>query len=130
MSQKTIVVVDDHKIMRDGLKALFKRSLKFTIVADYDNEDDLFLFLEGNTVDVVLMDIHLPVSNGLDIAKKIKGLHPGIKVIMHTMSEDMHNVEVAKSFGAEGFVLKNFGQKELEKALDEITCGGGQYYSL
>jgi len=99
------------------------------IVADFDNGDDLFGYLRQNPVDIILMDIHLPASNGLDLAERVKESFPDVKVIMHTMSEDNLNKEKAKVIGAEGYVLKNYGQKELEKAL-EMVSEGSSYYSI
>jgi DNA-binding NarL/FixJ family response regulator len=129
MEPLKLVVIDDHKIMRDGLKALFRRNPSFLIVADFDNGEQLFDYLEKNPVDVILMDIHLLTSNGLDIARQVKEHDRNIRIIMHTMSEDVHDIERARQIGAEGYVVKNYGQKELEKALEEVA-GGAVYYSL
>ena len=122
-----LIIIDDHQIMRDGLKAIFKINDNYEVVADFDNEEELFEYLKSNSVDIILMDIHLDSTDGIELTKRSKKEFPLVKVIMHTMSEDSYNIELAKKIGAEGYVLKSAGQKELEEAL-EIVSAGGKYY--
>lgn len=129
MSAQKLVIVDDHKIMREGLKALFIRNRDFTIVADMDNGADLFAYLDNNPVDIVLMDIHLPTASGLELAEQVKLNYPTVKVIMHTMSEDEVNMRHARRIHADGYVLKSSGHKELEQALQAVS-EGKTFYSL
>lgn len=126
--KKRLVIVDDHKIIRDGLIAIFKRNRHFEIVADFDNEEDLLNFLKGNLPDIILMDIHLTAANGIEIAKTVKQKYSDVKIIMHTMSDDNYNIEKAQMAGVEGYVLKSSGQKILESAI-EIVANGGRYYT-
>lgn len=122
-----IIVIDDHKIIRDGLNAIFKRSKHFEVVADFDNEDDLFKFLKSNSTDLILMDLHLNSANGLELTKRSKLEYPNIKVIMHTMSDSSFNVQKAMEIGAEGYVLKSGGQEKLEDALNKVAAGEKYY---
>lgn len=123
-----IVIVDDHKIIRDGLLAIFKRNRSFEVIFDTDNEGDLLHFLEHNRPDIILMDIHLHSSNGIDITARVKKLYPDIKIIMHTMSDDEYNIQKVREIGAEGYVLKSSGQKELEDAIEKVAQGGYYYF--
>jgi DNA-binding NarL/FixJ family response regulator len=125
--KNTLLIIDDHRIIRDGLKAIFKKNRNFQVVADFDNEEDLFNFLSIDQCDIILMDIHLNSSNGIELTRRVKKEYPGIKVIMHTMSDDPINIKEARAIGAEGYILKSSGQKDLEKAL-EIVSDGGIFY--
>ncbi len=127
--RKKIIVIDDHKIIRDGLNAIFKRNKDFEVIADFDNEDDLFDFLKGNSTDLILMDLHLNSANGLDLTRRSKQEYPEIKVIMHTMSDNTYNIEEARVIGAEGYVLKSGGQEKLEEALRRVSAGE-EYYQF
>jgi two-component system response regulator DegU len=119
-----LIIIDDHRIIRDGLKAIFKKNKQFEVVADFDNETELFQYLESNPVEIILMDIHLPSANGIELTRRVKSEYPAIKVIMHTMSDDPYNISQAQKMGAEGYVLKSSGQKDLEKALECVSAGG------
>lgn len=125
--KKKLIIIDDHQIMREGLKAIFGKNERYEIVADFDNEEELFEYLKSNPVDIILMDLHLGSTDGIELTRRSKKEFPLVKVIMHTMSDDPYNIEVAKNIGAEGYVLKSGGQKKLEEAL-EIVSAGGKYY--
>jgi len=125
--KKKLIIIDDHRIIRDGLKAIFKKNKNFLVVADLDNEEDLFRFLKSEECDIILMDIHLNSTNGIELTRRVKMEYPNVLVIMHTMSDDPYNIKEAKSIGAEGYILKSSGQKDLEKAL-EIVSNGGIFY--
>ena len=125
--KKRIIIVDDHKIIRDGLNATFKNNHVLEVVADFDNEDDLFNFLKTSSTDLILMDLHLNSANGLELTKRSKMEYPDVKVVMHTISDSEDNVEEAKKIGAEGYVLKSGGQKKLEEALYMVLSGQNYY---
>jgi two-component system, NarL family, response regulator DegU len=122
--KKKLIIIDDHRIIRDGLRAIFKRNKNFEVIGDFDNEEQLLNFLRSNDTDLILMDIHLNTGNGIDISRKVKTEYPNIRILMHTMSDDPHNIQQAKKIGCEGYVLKSSGQKELENALDVVGNGG------
>lgn len=126
--KKKLVVIDDHRIIRDGLKAIFRKNENYEVVADFDNEDELFGFLKHNQVDIILMDIHLNSVNGIELTRRSKKDYPRIKIIMHTMSDNPYTIEEARRIGAEGYVLKSSGQKELEEALAIVSTGGTYYF--
>lgn len=125
--KKKLLVIDDHKIIRDGLKAIFRRNDNYEVVADFDNEEELFDYLKGNMVDIILMDIHLNSVDGIELTRRSKKEFPEVKIIMHTMSDNPYNIEEARKIGAEGYVLKSSGQKELEDALKTVSEGGAYY---
>jgi len=124
MSKRKLIIIDDHRIIRDGLKAIFKRNKNFEVVADFDNEEQLLNFLRINDAELILMDIHLNTGNGIEISRNVKTEFPHVRILMHTMSDDPYNINEAKKIGCEGYVLKSSGQKELENALDVVSNGG------
>jgi DNA-binding NarL/FixJ family response regulator len=117
--KKKIIIIDDHQIICDGLKAIFKKSDQYEVIADFDNELALFAFLGEEQADIILMDIDLPTGNGIDITRKAKMQYPAIKIIMHTMSNEPYTILLAKQSGADGYVLKYEGQKALELAMEQ-----------
>lgn len=124
-----IIIVDDHIILRDGLKAIFSVTPKYNVVGDTGSEVQLFNLLEANEVDIILLDIHLINNYGLDLAVSIKNKYPAVKVLMHTMSADEYNIQKAHKIGADGYILKSSGQSELEKAIDMVYLGGKYFPS-
>jgi DNA-binding NarL/FixJ family response regulator len=124
-----IVIIDDHQIIREGLNALFKNNEFFEVVADFDNEEELFFYLNSHETHLILMDLHLRSANGLELTKRAKMEYPQIKVVMHTMSNNMNHLEEARRIGADGYVLKSGGQKELEAALVKVLAGHKYYQS-
>src|ERR1700741_5470840 len=82
LMKKKLIIIDDHRIIRDGLKAIFKKNKNFLVVADFDNEEDLFNFLASGPCDLILMDIHLNSANGIDLTRRVKKEYPKVKVIM------------------------------------------------
>jgi DNA-binding NarL/FixJ family response regulator len=124
-----IVIIDDHQIIREGLNALFRNNKFFEVVADFDNEEELFYYLNTHEPDLILMDLHLRSANGLELTKRSKIEYPQIKVVMHTMSNNKKHMEEAQRIGADGYVLKSGGQKELESALLKVLSGQKYYQS-
>jgi DNA-binding NarL/FixJ family response regulator len=125
--KKKIIIVDDHLLIREGLKAIFKRSDNFEMVADFDNEAALMNYLNHQTADVILMDINLQNASGIEIAKKTKSQFPAIKIIMHTMANEPYIIHQSKLNGADGFVLKSAGQVALENAIHNVYRHGTNY---
>lgn len=121
--KKKIIIIDDHAILREGLRLVLNRNNNFEVVADFDNERSLNEFLIENQVDIVLMDINLTGSNGIDIAHRTKQQFPDVKIIIHSLSSDGYNIERSKLSGADGYVIKCGGYKNLESAINQISVG-------
>lgn len=123
---KTInmIIADDHNIFIDGLKLLLKDEPDMNILAVAANGKDLLDMLPRYEPDIVLLDINMPVINGLETGKMIKHTYPGIKFMMLSTYNDDHLIEKAKKYGASAYVLKTAGKEELLKNIRCVFKGG------
>lgn len=122
--KKKIIIIDDHTILRQGLRLVLNKSDQFEVVADFDNENSLNHFLLNNAADIIILDIHLTGIDGIEIARQTKIKFPQIKIIMHSMLSEEYSVEESKRHGADGYVMKCSGYKTLETAINIIMAGG------
>jgi len=118
-----VVVVDDHPLFRRGLVELVNDSDFFNIVADFDNGLDFFNALSSLSVELLLLDLHMPNISGLEILKKIKLLREDIKVVIITASEDQAELFDAITAGANGYLLKDSNPDQIIKKLISVING-------
>jgi len=123
-----ILIVDDHQMFIDGVKALLRKEKKFEIIGEALNGEDALLFLEGNNIDILITDISMPGMSGVELTKKIKKTKPEIKVLVLTMFNDRQVISEIIMAEAEGYILKNTGKQELIFALEKIA-DNGTYFS-
>jgi DNA-binding NarL/FixJ family response regulator len=119
-----ILLVDDHKIMRDGIKAILKHVPEFQVVAEADNGADAVQLCRRGKPAIVLMDISLPGLNGIEATSEIMRHCPETKVIILSMYDDENSVVSAIRSGARAFVLKKASDLELLDALRTVAKGG------
>ena len=128
MANINIGIVDDHKIVRDGVKVMVEDHPGFDIVCEAENGKEAIEQCSNHNVDVLIMDITMPVMDGIEATRVIKENHPDIKILALTMlSEDQHIRKMIKA-GASGYILKNSGKQELIKAIESII-EGKHYFS-
>jgi len=120
----SIVLVDDHKIMRDGISAILQRAGEFVVLGEADNGVDGVRICKELRPDVVLMDIGLPGLNGIEATIELLRHVPGSKVVMLSMYDDEHSVVSAIRAGARAFVLKRASDHDLLDALRTVARGG------
>ncbi len=118
-----ILLVDDHEVVRLGLKALLSRNPKFHVVAEAGSAGDAVEKVTRYKPDVVVMDIRLPGKSGIEATREIVQKHPDTKVIMLTSYAEDDLLFEAISAGAAGYVLKQIGSGELVRALETIGRG-------
>jgi two-component system response regulator DegU len=123
-----VLLVDDHKIMRDGIKAILGRAEEFRVVGEADTGTDAVLFVKTHKPDLVLMDIGLPGLNGVETTAEILRHHPDCRVVILSMYDDEHSVVSAVRAGARAFILKRASDTDLVDAL-RIVARGGSYLS-
>ncbi|HJS29242.1 MAG TPA: response regulator transcription factor [Anaerolineales bacterium] len=120
-----ILLVDDHEVVRLGLKSLISHYPEFEVVAEADNANDAVRRVSEYRPDVVVMDIRLPGKNGIDATREIKAIAPETKIIILTSYAEDELLFEAISAGASGYVLKQIGSTELINALEAIGRGEG-----
>lgn len=127
-----IILVDDHRMIREGMKAYLSDKTSYTIIGEAENGQeclDLLENLDVDKVDLILTDLSMPVMDGLELVSNLKKDYPEIKVLALTMMSESEHVKGMISAGVEGYLLKNCGGKELIFAIKEVMDGGTFYSS-
>lgn len=119
-----ILLVDDHKIFRDGIKSILERREEFRVVGEADSGSEAVQFCKKNRPDLVLMDIGLPGLNGIEATVEIMRHCPDSKIVILSMYDDESSVVGAIRSGARAFVLKNASSDDLLDALRTVGKGG------
>lgn len=123
MSDIRLILVDDHKIVLDGIKALLDDLDGFDCVATAENGQKAIDLLKVFDVDVVLMDIDMPIMNGIEATKHIKKDFSSVKVISLTQHSERGMVKQLLECGSDGYLLKNIAQDELAAAIRKVVAG-------
>ena len=118
-----VLIVEDHKIMRDGIKALLDRSSEFAVVGDVETGTEAIQVCTDVRPDIVLMDIGLPGLNGVDSTAELLRHCPATRVIMLSMYDDEDSVVSSIRAGARGYVVKQASSAELLDALRTVARG-------
>lgn len=123
MTKQRIILVDDHEVVRLGLKALLEHHPQFEVVAEAGNAKDAIEQVERHQPDVVLMDIRLPGASGIEACEEIVQNFPQTRVIMLTSYAEDEMLFSAIRAGASGYVLKQIGGDDLIKAVEAVGRG-------
>lgn len=126
MSKLRVILADDHKIMREGLRMLVNSQADMEVVGEADNGRIAITLAQELKPDVVVMDVSMPELNGLKATEKLKELFPGIKVLTLTRHMDEGYLKQLLEAGANGYVLKQSASEELVRAIHAVV--GGQTY--
>ena len=123
-----ILLVDDHAVVRDGIRSRLTQNPAFLVVGEAVNGREAIIKAEELMPDVVLMDISMPVMNGMDAAKILREKYPDIKVIILTMHEHKEYIQGVIRCGAQGYILKDVSAQEMINAIKTVV-DGETYYS-
>jgi DNA-binding NarL/FixJ family response regulator len=123
MRDLRILLVDDHEVVRLGLKALLSRHPRFEIIGEAGTADEAVAKARVHKPDVVVMDVRLPGRSGIDATRDIVAVLPETKVIVLTSFADDDLLMEAVAAGATGYVLKQIGSDDLVKALEAVGRG-------
>lgn len=123
-----ILLVDDHPLVRDGLRARLETIPHFNVVAEAGNASEALDHAAKLKIDLVLMDINLGGMNGIELTGRLNSLHPEIAVLMLSMHDKAEYVMQAIQAGARGYVLKDAPAQDIITAI-ETVMSGGIYYS-
>jgi DNA-binding NarL/FixJ family response regulator len=118
-----VLLVDDHQIIIDGLKSLLQNNDDIIVAGEANNGRETLRILGILKVDVVLMDIDMPVMNGIDALKEIKRTLPAIKVIILSMHQEAGMIKSLMAIGADGYILKSTSHDELIGAIRKVAAG-------
>ncbi|MBC7850983.1 MAG: response regulator transcription factor [Chitinophagaceae bacterium] len=119
----SIMIADDHLLFIDGLVLLLNNEPDLQVIEVANDGKELLECIKQTEPDLVLLDINMPKLNGLDTARYIKQSNPNIKVIMLSTYNEDHLVEKAKSYGANGYLLKNSSKAELLQTIRLVAEG-------
>jgi NarL family two-component system response regulator LiaR len=119
-----VLLVDDHKIMRDGIKAILRHSEEFAVLGEAESGTEAVQMCKKKRPDIILMDIGLPGLNGIETTTEILRHYPDVKIIILSMYDDEHSVVSAIRSGARAFVLKKASDNDLVDALRAVAKGG------
>ncbi len=118
-----IIIVDDHQIVADGIKALLADENDIEIIETATDADDFFALLVTKVPNLVLLDISLPGISGIEIAGKLTRLHPEIGIIMLTANVDEESVYASIKAGAKGYLPKTVKKDELVNCIHAVYMG-------
>jgi len=121
-----VLVVDDHLVVREGLRWMLGRDAGIEVWAEAETAAQTLEALSAGVPDVVLLDIHLPDRNGLDLLRELRDRFPALPVVVLSMSDDPEYVEEAVRAGASGYLVKNAPRDELIRAV-RVAASGGAY---
>ncbi len=127
MNAIKVVIADDHKIIRVGLRGLLEREKDISVVGEAENAEDIEKLLASQSADVILMDIDLGETDGIVATKRVKELHPELQVLGLTMHEEPDYIIKMLEAGASGYLLKNAGREELLAAIHTVAKGDSYF---
>ncbi len=121
--QTRVLIVDDHEVVREGLRALLRRRPELAVVGEAESVASAIAEAERTQPDVVIMDVRLPDGSGVEACREIRSRQPAIKVIMLTSYADDEAVFASIMAGATGYLLKQTRSKALTDAIEQVMRG-------
>jgi two-component system response regulator NreC len=123
LSKIRVFIADDHQVLREGIRLLLEKVTDMELVGEAENGEDALAKVSQLMPDIVLMDITMPVVNGLEATRQIKEKYPSIKVLILTMHETDQYLSEMLEVGASGYVVKTTTSSELVSALRSVYQG-------
>lgn len=120
---KRLLIVDDHEVVRSGLKRLLENNKDISHIAECASGEEAYSYLYDNEIHIIIMDISMPGKGGIEATQQIKKRYPEIKIIILSMHDNPMMVSKAISAGANAYILKNEISDNLLDALDKLIHG-------
>jgi DNA-binding NarL/FixJ family response regulator len=127
MEKIKVVLVDDHEVFRMGMKLLLNMIENINVVGEASNGQEFLEFLKNQKVDIVFMDINMPVLDGIDATEKALKINPDLRIIALTTFGDTEYFNKMIYAGVEGFMLKNSGFNDFKNAIEKVMKGGNYF---
>ncbi|MDU0369114.1 response regulator [Hymenobacter endophyticus] len=118
-----IFLVDDHTVLRHGLRALFQQEATVQVVGEAEDGEQLLAQLPTTPCDVVLLDLHMPGLDGLATTIRLHAEYPDVRVLVLSMVDNERAIGQALAAGASGYVLKNAGHNEILVGVQTVAAG-------
>lgn len=128
MNNIRIIIADDHQLFRNGLKILLDAFEEFSVVGEAGNGQDLIKIIKETPCDIILMDIDMPVMDGIEATRRVLEIEPGIHIIAVSMYGEEDYYDKMVDAGAKGFLLKDSDINEVKEAIINVF-NGGNYFS-
>jgi len=120
-----VIIADDHALVREGIKAVLKKAiLGINVIAEASNGKEVLNIAKKTPADVYLLDISMPLLNGLEVTDRLIRLDPANKIIILSMYDDRVTVQRALQSGAKGYLIKETAAEEVVRAIREVVDGG------
>jgi DNA-binding NarL/FixJ family response regulator len=119
-----ILIVDDHKMVIEGIQMLFDQHSSIRIIGSALSGNEALKQIAMLGPEIVLMDVNMPVMDGIQTTQQVRQQFPDVKVIALTMHKELSIVKMMMQQGARGYVLKNAGLDELIEAIETVSAGG------
>lgn len=119
----TVMIVDDHKMIREGLKRILEFDGEVQVIEEADNGQDCLNKLKNVKPDIILMDINMPVMNGIETLQALKKKRKKYKVLMLTVHNEVEYLIKAVDIGIDGYLLKDSDSNELMRAINSVNNG-------
>lgn len=118
-----IVIADDHQLFREGITKLLSNSAEIEVVAQADNGEEAVIKVKKHCPDLILMDIGMPILNGIEATRIIAREHPDVKILALSMHADKEYIKDMLDAGASGYVLKNCTYMQLIDGIKSVVAG-------
>jgi two-component system, NarL family, response regulator LiaR len=119
----TIILADDHSLIRKALIDIFNKQPNLEVIAEADNGDTAVKLASEKKPDIIIMDISMPGLNGLEATRQIKASHPEINILVLTIHDEMEHILGILEAGADGYLMKNVSEDEIVLAVNALVLG-------
>jgi NarL family two-component system response regulator YdfI len=123
MNKKKIFVVDDHLVVREGLKLIFETEENYEVVGEAENGEKALVLIDQVRPDVILLDLNMPKMSGIEVIKALNDRNNLVPIIILTTLNDDSLIKEGLSLGAKGYLLKDTTREELFRTVDSAIRG-------
>ena len=124
--KKTILIVDDHPLVREGLRSILKSAIKYEVVGQVGNARDAIEMVKNLKPDLVLLDLGLPDKSGLELSSEIRSISPPTRILIVSMHSKVDYIVKAFQVGATGFMTKESATERLLQGIEQVL--NGEYF--